>query len=141
VIFTGFTRTFREVDRVHKGSDQISLTLKNEQHIWFYLDYSSGHIWTYAIDDAPQRVSQQIQFGKLSLTLLWSTRGSIVVKWIERRQRFNTTYFINEIIRELVKNLKATGRFQTRDGIDRIWTMPDLTFQNVKFNTLAGHIR
>jgi hypothetical protein len=78
---------------------------------WFYLDYSSDHIWTCATDDVPQRASHQIQTDKLMLTVLWSTRRPILVKWMERRQRFNTTYFISEIMSELVRNIKRTWNF------------------------------
>jgi histone-lysine N-methyltransferase SETMAR len=78
---------------------------------WFHLDYSSDHIWACADDNVPQRVSRQIRSEKVMLTVFWSTRGPILVKWIERGQRFNTTYFINEIINDLVANLKATDTF------------------------------
>jgi AraC-like DNA-binding protein len=99
-------------------------TLRSEEHTcfhriitgdesWFYLDYSSDHIWTCASDDVPQRVSHQIQSEKLMLTVLWSTRGPIVVGWMERGQSSNTTYVIDEIVSELVRNIKRT------------WTFPD----------------
>jgi hypothetical protein len=78
---------------------------------WLYPDYSSDHIWTSIAHDVPQRVSHQIQSEKVILTVLWSTRGTILVKWMERSHQFNTTYFINEIISDLVANFKATGKF------------------------------
>jgi hypothetical protein len=78
---------------------------------WFDLDYSSHHIWTCAHDNVSQRVSHQIQSEKVMLTVFWSTRGLIIVKWMQQDHRFNTTYFIKEVINDLVANLKATGAF------------------------------
>jgi histone-lysine N-methyltransferase SETMAR len=97
-------------------------TLRSEEHTlfdkiipvdesWFYLDYSSGHIWTCASNDVPQRVSHQIRSEKLVLTMLWSTRGPIVVKWMGLGQRFHSTYFIDEIVSESVPNIKRTWNF------------------------------
>jgi hypothetical protein len=39
------------------------------------------------------------------------TRGPVIVKWVGQDRRFNTMYFVNEIIHGSVTNLKATGRF------------------------------
>jgi hypothetical protein len=91
---------------------------------WFYLDYSGDRIWTCANDDVPQRVSHQIQSEKVMLEMLWSTRGPVLVKWMERGHRFKTTYSINEIIHRLVTNLKAKGKFPHKRwsivGIQRV---------------------
>jgi hypothetical protein len=78
---------------------------------WFYLDYSSDHIWACADDNFPQRVSRQIESDKVMRTVFWSTRGTILVKWMEQGHQFNTTSFINEIINDLVADLRATHTF------------------------------
>jgi hypothetical protein len=45
------------------------------------------------------------------LTVLWSARALIVVKWMGRDQHSNQMYFIDEIIGELVPNIKRTWHF------------------------------
>jgi histone-lysine N-methyltransferase SETMAR len=78
---------------------------------WLSLDYSSDHISACADDNVPQRVSRQIRSEKVMLAVFRSTRGPILMKWMERVQRFNTTYCINEIIHDLVANLRPTDTF------------------------------
>jgi hypothetical protein len=46
------------------------------------------------------------------VTVLWSIGEALVVKWMEPGHRFNPTYFPDEMINELVGNLKALGKFQ-----------------------------
>jgi hypothetical protein len=82
---------------------------------WFYLDYSSDHIWSGAGDDIPQRISRSIQSEKFLLTVLWSTRGPLVVKWMERGQCFNSAYFCGVVINELVKKLKTMRYFPRKN--------------------------
>jgi hypothetical protein len=82
---------------------------------WFYLDYSSDHIWSCAGDDIPERINHTIQSEKFMLTVLWSTRGPPVVEWMERGQHFNSTYFCAVIINELVHKLKTMGPFPRKN--------------------------
>jgi hypothetical protein len=42
--------------------------------------------------------------------------GPTVVKRMGRSRRFNTTSFINEMISELVRDLKRTGKFPAKRG-------------------------
>jgi hypothetical protein len=81
---------------------------------WLVCNYSGDHLWVCATDDVPQRISHQIQSERLRLVMLWSTRGLIIVKWMEQDYNFNITYFINEIVNEWVINLKTTGNFTSR---------------------------
>jgi histone-lysine N-methyltransferase SETMAR len=98
-----------EILRHEEGSGFHRVITGDES--WFYLHYSSNHIWACATDNVRQRASHQIQSEKLMLTVLWSTKGRFVVKWMERCERFNTRYFINENINELAVNLKRRGEF------------------------------
>jgi hypothetical protein len=93
--------------------EQISLKKKNAQPRIFTLDFRQSMMLLFTHS---QRVSYQIQSETLILTVLWSTRGLIVVKWIERGQRFNIMYFIDEIISELIRNIKRTWKF-----LDKRW--------------------
>jgi hypothetical protein len=78
---------------------------------WFHLDYERDHVWAYATNDVPERANHQIRSEKLMLTVLWSTRGPFVVRWMKLGHRLNTTHFINEVTNELVTSLKALGKF------------------------------
>jgi histone-lysine N-methyltransferase SETMAR len=117
---------------------ELLKTLRSEEHTlfhriitgdesWFCLDYSSDHILTCRSNDIPQWVNHQIQSEKQMLTVLWLTRESMVVKWMRRCQYFNTTYLIDEIISESMRNIK------------RMWNFPDKRWYRLHLNNARSY--
>jgi hypothetical protein len=53
-------------------------------------------------DEVPQRVKQTIGTGEFMLTILWGLDGFHVVDLMPEQHRFDTQYFLEQIMQELL---------------------------------------
>jgi len=81
---------------------------------WFYIDYSPTRIWSLSPDNLPQNVSHAIQSQKFMLTVFWGISGPVLIKWLKPGEKFNTTYFINDVIAEMFEVLRKQGRLKDK---------------------------
>jgi hypothetical protein len=77
---------------------------------WFTLEFQHSAKWSMSRDEVSQRVKQTIGTGEFMLTVLWGLDGFHVVNLMPERHSFNTQYFLEHIMRELVCSVFPDGR-------------------------------
>jgi hypothetical protein len=93
-----------------------------------YLTYLQTQIVSVSDDERPVRVENTIANERHMLTVLWFIKGVLVIEWLERGDRFNTTCFRDVIIAKLVQTLYPGGLFRGDENFHCIWTMLVLRF-------------
>jgi hypothetical protein len=85
-----------EVQRDRAGHDIVTL-----DELWFYLSTDYEFVWLPGDEKFPSRERHIIQLTKFMLKIVWNPRGFHLIKVIEKGRKFNTGYYIAEILEPL----------------------------------------
>jgi hypothetical protein len=77
---------------------------------WFTLELQQSTKWSTSREDAPQRVRQQIGTRKFMLTVIWGVDGFHVVDLMTSQHSFDSQYFVDNIMVQLVEKVFPKGR-------------------------------
>jgi len=70
---------------------------------WFYLDNYHDSAWVPEEDPPPERPLQFICSEKVMITVFWNPRGFFLVESLPKGQKFNSTYYCNNILKQLAE--------------------------------------
>jgi hypothetical protein len=75
----------------------------------------------------PQIPKQRIQFEKCLISIIWGSTGTKSLLYVPKDMKYNTTFFVESVIPDLVEHVCQESRRKTLRGIRSIWTMHDRT--------------
>jgi len=66
-------------------------------------------IWLSKDQEPPEKEKKMINAQKMMLTVFWSPNGFTISKVLPQDQKFNSEYFINEILQPIYKELSSVA--------------------------------
>jgi histone-lysine N-methyltransferase SETMAR len=69
---------------------------------WFYFENDEEQIWISPHEKVPERSKHMIQSRKVLVTLAWNAHGFHLIKALPKGMKFNSTYYIHEILTPLL---------------------------------------
>jgi histone-lysine N-methyltransferase SETMAR len=78
---------------------------------WFCLSTDYEFVWLPRDDKVPERERRTIQSKKFMLTIVWNPCGFHLIKVLEKGRKFNTGYYIAEVLKPLFqwRSIEAAG--------------------------------
>lgn len=73
---------------------------------WFYLSTDYEQIWLPYEEKPPTRPKHTISSEKYMVTIFWNPNGFLIVEAMDDNMKFNSDYFINEILEQI--SIKTT---------------------------------
>lgn len=68
---------------------------------WFYLSYDYERQWVVSGEEPDFRVKKMISSEKLMISVFWNPNGIVLVDALPKGQKFNSEYYINNILKKL----------------------------------------
>ena len=68
---------------------------------WFFLSYDHKHMWSQSRDNLPEIIDTKIDTIKYMVTIFWNIDQLFIVNIMKDGEKFNSKYFINNIIKPL----------------------------------------
>lgn len=95
---------------LNKHKTQGFYRLLTGDESWFYLRYNSKRIWSLSYEYIPQYVPTRLHNKKYMLTVIWSVDGFKLINVMPEKEKFNSNYFIYNIIEPLACKIYPNGR-------------------------------
>ena len=77
---------------------------------WFYLETNYEMVWLPSNESPPEKEKRMITDKKMMLTVFWIPEGFLVVDVLPHGQKFNSEYFINNILQPIYRSLSSRAK-------------------------------
>jgi len=100
-------RLLRKVQKAREHSYVLFLT---GDESWFYLETNYELVWLPSNESPPEKEKRMITDKKMMLTVFWNPEGFLVVDVLPHGQKFNSEYFINNILQPIYRSLSSRAK-------------------------------
>ena len=77
---------------------------------WFFLSYDHKHMWSLSRENLPEIIDTKIHTKKYMVTIFWNIDKFFIVDLMKEGEKFNSKYFINNIISPLKEIVYPQGK-------------------------------
>jgi hypothetical protein len=92
-------------------------TILTGDESWFYFEYPYPAAWAEARDLVPTRTQQKIDTEKCLISVIWSVNGIHSLLDVPKGMTYNSTFFCQSVVIDLIRNLGAHSRRRTLKGL------------------------
>ena len=78
---------------------------------WFYLQSVHDLIWLQRDEEPPVKEKKMIDSPKMMLTVFWNPEGFLISNVLPPHQKFNSEYFINQILQPIYEKLSSKAEY------------------------------
>jgi histone-lysine N-methyltransferase SETMAR len=130
----------QKAERVSLSTDILKILKENQKtrsiniitgdESWFYFEYPHQSVWAPSRDELPERIKQKIGTEKCLISVIWSVNGIDSLLDVPKGTTYNTTFFCDVVIPDLLENVCAGSRRRTLKGI--VMQLDDARVHNSK---------
>jgi hypothetical protein len=117
----------QKAERVSLSADLLKILLEDQETFfanvltgdesWFYFEYPHESIWAPSRDDVPEKIEQKIDTEKCLISIIWSVNGIHSLLDVPKGTTYNSTFFCDIVVPDLLANVCAQRRRRTLKGL------------------------
>jgi hypothetical protein len=106
-----------KAERVSLSADLVRVLKENQKtgfrniltgdESWFYFEYPNQSVWVPSRDEVPERIKQKIETEKCRISVIWSVNGIHSLPDVPKETTYDTTFFGDVVILDLLENVCA----------------------------------